>query len=431
MKVFLLSLGCSKNQVDSEAIAGVLGKGGHRLVATSDEADAAIVNTCGFIAPAVEESVDAILDLEILRQSGKLKFLGIVGCLVNRYEKDLRSEIPSADLFARAGDTEAIAKAINGGHPCQNRIPLPGTPSWTRYLKISEGCDNCCSYCTIPSIRGPFASVPPAIIYEEAARLVSEGAREICLVAQDLTAYGQDLGDEVDLGLLIDGFEDRFEREDLWFRLLYLNPGKVDRNLIEKVVSSDLFLNYLDMPVQHASARILDAMNRGGAEGERALELFSFARSLDPWFALRTTIMVGFPGETTEDFEKLLAFLKSAKIDRVGVFPFYPEEGTPAAAMEGQVDEDVKRERMERLFSLQEEISLDRQKLFEGAVLKVLVDGCHPEEEYLEGRSFREAPEVDGVIEASFKEVIRPGEFVKVKILQALEHDLVGEVVTP
>ena len=194
------------------------------MVATSDEADAAIVNTCGFIAPAVEESIDAILDLEILRQSGKLKFLGIVGCLVNRYEKDLRSEIPSADLFARAGDTEAIAKAMIGGHPCQNRILLPGTPSWTRYLKISEGCDNRCSYCTIPSIRGPFASVPSTIIYEEAARLVSEGAREICLVAQDLTAYGQDVGDEVDLNLLIDGFEDRFEREDLWFRLLYLNP---------------------------------------------------------------------------------------------------------------------------------------------------------------------------------------------------------------
>ncbi|OQB45052.1 MAG: Ribosomal protein S12 methylthiotransferase RimO [Synergistetes bacterium ADurb.Bin155] len=401
------------------------------MVSSTDEADGAIVNTCGFIAPAVEESIDAILDLEILRRSGKLKFLGIVGCLVNRYEKDLRSEIPSADLFARVGDLETIAKAMNGGSLCQDRVLLPGSPAWTRYLKISEGCDNRCSYCTIPGIRGRLASVPPEEVYREAARLVSEGAKEICLVAQDLSAYGRDLGDRVDLGVLIDGFEDRFRGEDLWFRLLYLHPGRVGRGLIERVASSDLFLNYMDLPVQHASNRVLEAMNRGGSEGDRALGLFSFARSLDPRFALRTTLMVGFPGETDEDFEILLEFLQTALIDRVGVFPFYPEEGTPAAEMEGQVVEEVKMERMERLFSLQERISYERQRTFEGEVLKVLVDECHPGEGYLEGRSFREAPEVDGVVEASLKTAVRPGEFVKVKVLEALEHDLVGEVVAP
>jgi len=429
MKVFLLSLGCSKNQVDSEIIAGLLKKGGHQLVSTSDEADAALVNTCGFIAPAVEESVDAILDLETLKRSGKLKFLGVVGCLVNRYERELREEIPLADLFARTGDLFAIAESMNNGRFPPGRALLPGMPSWTRYLKISEGCNNRCSYCTIPSIRGPLASAPPADLYREVEELVSEGAREICLVAQDLTAYGHDLGTKVDLAGLIDGMEDRFRGEDLWFRLLYLHPGRVGRSLIEKVATSRLFLNYLDLPVQHADPDILKAMNRGGLEGDKALDLFAFARTLDPGFALRTTIMVGFPGEDDRRFQRLLEFLESARIDRVGVFPFYPEEGTAAAEMEDQVDEEVKRERLERVVSLQESISLQRQKLFEGEVIRVLVDEVNPEEGYMEGRSYREAPEVDGVVEASAPAPVFAGEFVMVRVLEALEHDLIGEVV--
>ncbi len=398
-------------------------------MSTSDEADAALVNTCGFISPAVEESVDAILDLEILRRSGKLKFLGVVGCLVNRYERELMEEIPSADLFARAGDLSAIAEAMNNGRFTPGRILLPGMPSWTRYLKISEGCNNRCSYCTIPTIRGPLASSPPAVLFREVEELVSEGAREICFVAQDLTAYGHDLGPDLDLAGLIDGMEERFGGEDLWFRLLYLHPGRVGRPLIEKVVSSRLFLNYLDLPVQHVDPDILRAMNRGGSEGGKALDLFTFARSLDPGFALRTTLMVGFPGEDDRRFQSLLEFLESARIDRVGVFPFYPEDGTAAAEMEDQVDEEIKRERLERTVSLQERISLQRQKLFEGEVIKVLVDEFNPEEGYIEGRSYREAPEVDGVVEAFTSAPVATGEFVMVRVVEAMEHDLAGEVV--
>ncbi len=429
MNIFLLSLGCSKNQVDSEKIAGILQRCGHRIVESSSEADAAIVNTCGFIEPAVEESVDAILELEILRRSGKIRTLGIIGCLVNRYGVELRKEIPLADFWAEAGDHAAVGRAFGCGDLPPLQAALPGTYPWSRYLKISEGCNNRCSYCMIPMIRGDLVSVPPLRVIREAEELVLSGAKEICLVGQDLTSYGRDIGPGgCSLENLMEMIEDRFKGQDVWFRLLYLHPLRVGKRLIERVAGSELFLNYLDIPVQHSDPDILKAMNREGTEGEKVLDLFSFARSLDPDFALRTTLMVGFPGETEDHFLSLASFLENSEIDRAGVFTFFPEEGTPAEKFEGQVPKEVKEERLERLFSLQESISLRRQKSFEGKVLKVLVEEVNMQEGYLEGRSFREAPEVDGIIEAQLKGKAVPGNFIDVRITEAQEHDLIGEV---
>lgn len=428
MNIFLLSLGCSKNQTDSERLAGMLVNAGHSMVEDASSADAAIVNTCGFIAPAIEESVDAILELEILKKSGQIKTLGVVGCLVNRFEKDLKAELESVDFWAGAGDLASVARALSAADLFSKPIVLPGNNIWSRYLKISEGCNNRCSYCTIPMIRGPLSSRSPDEIFREAELLVSDGAKEVCLVGQDLTAYGDDIASDVSLLCLIDGIQERFKGEDLWFRLLYLHPSRVDEGLIEKIASSPLFLNYLDIPVQHVDPLILDSMNRGDLDRRRLLEIFASARRLDPDFALRTTLIAGYPGESEIQFQSVLDFLEEAEIDRVGVFPFYPEEGTPAALAEEQIPEEIKLERVERLSMRQEEISLRRQRRFEGKTLKILVEEVNESERYAEGRSFREAPEVDGVIETGWSDGLEQGEFSMVRIIEALEHDLLGEV---
>lgn len=428
MNIFLLSLGCAKNQVDSEILAGILESGGHVLVTDSSCADGAIVNTCGFIAPAIEESVDAILELEILKKSGKIRFLAVVGCLVNRYEKELGAELESVDFWARAGEWESLARFLGGHTSTESQLVLPGYNRFSRYLKISEGCNNRCSYCTIPMIRGPLASRPLSVIIENAERLVLAGAREICLVGQDLTSYGNDISPSFSLCGLIESLEEHFRGEDLWFRLLYLHPARVDEKLVEKVASSDLFLNYLDVPVQHIEERILNSMNRGGLDRKKINRIFSLARSADPDFALRTTFMVGYPGETEKEFNSLLDFISEAEIDRVGVFPYFPEEGTPAALMDGQVPEDIKQERVDRITLLHEDVSLERQRRFEGRTLKVLVETGDSSEGFAEGRSYREAPEVDGVVEIRSGPLPEPGDFVHVRITEAMEHDLIGEV---
>lgn len=431
MDIFLLSLGCSKNQTDSERLAGLLSAAGHRIVEDTSRADAVIVNTCGFIMPAIEESVDAILELEILKKSGDIKFLGVVGCLVNRFEENLKAELDSVDLWARAGDLDAVARALSlaGKDFPAPPLLLPGHSPWSRYLKISEGCNNRCSYCTIPMIRGALKSRPRSDILREAEDMVSLGAREICLVGQDLTSYGADIGNGVSLAGLIGDIDSRFRGEAIWFRLLYLHPSRVDVALIEKIASSQIIQNYLDIPIQHVDPAILRSMNRKENKRKSLRELFAFARSVDPDFALRTTVMVGYPGESESQFGSLLGFLEETWIDRVGVFPFYPEEGTPAAGMPGQIPDELKMERVERVTSLQERLSLRRQKLFEGRIMNVLVEEVNVSEEYAEGRSFREAPEVDGVIEISTRNAIVPGEFAKVRIIEALEHDLLAEVV--
>lgn len=424
----MLSLGCAKNQVDSERLANALVAWGYELVETVEEAGVAIVNTCGFIRPAAEESIRAILQMEELKANGRLEKIGVVGCLLNRYGETLRKELPSVDFWAEAEDWGTLGERLGQTEPyCrEGRMALPGTLPWTRYLKIAEGCDNRCSYCTIPSIRGGVRSLPPDFLAKEAGELARQGAREICLVAQDLTAWGVDLFGKRSLHLLLRELESAVP-EGTWLRLLYLHPSGIDDALLEQVLSSSRILRYLDVPIQHADAGVLRSMNREIPPG-RLREIFGKIRGADPDFALRTTVMVGHPGEDEAAFGNLLDFIASVQFDRLGAFEFSPEEGTLSASLRNKVPRKVKKRRMDRLMRLQEEISLERQGRFEGRSLEVLVESVEPGEDLALGRSYREAPEVDGLVEIRGGGALQPGCFVTVTVKEALEHDLVAEV---
>lgn len=427
MKVYCLSLGCAKNRVDSECLAGELRRAGHILVDNVESADVGIVNTCGFIQPASEESIAAILDLEQLKREGKLKKIGVVGCLVNRYSDDLIKEIPSVDFWARSEDWASVIRSM-GGVPENSRCrtSLPSSSKFTRYLKISEGCDNKCTYCAIPGIRGGLRSLPIETLVSEADQLVKEGAVELCVVGQDLTVYGTDLYGKDSLISLIDELESSLPK-NIWIRLLYLHPSRITKKLLERVASGKQVLSYLDIPIQHADPDILSAMNRKILPDELS-SIFTAARSINEDFALRTTCMVGFPGEKKANFDNLLDFVAKTRFDRMGAFSFFPEEGTEAEKMEGRVSENVKQKRLKKLMALQEEISMQRQQLFEGRVMDVLVERIDREASFAEGRSFREAPEVDGLIEIrNISENTKEGDIVKVKMTEAMPHDMVGE----
>ena len=429
MKIYLLTLGCAKNRVDSECLAGALKAAGHELVPEVEQAQAAIVNTCGFIRPAVEESIEAILDLEELRQNGELEKIGVVGCLVNRYREGLTSEIPSVDFWAETEDWESVLKSLATPlDGARRRGSLPSTPKYTRYLKISEGCGNRCAYCAIPSIRGPLRSLPVDVIVKEAQQLVGEGARELCVVGQDLTVYGTDNGSGKGLIELLDALESSLPY-DIWIRLLYLHPTRVTNKLLERVAAGRQIIPYLDIPVQHGDPEILAHMNRDIKPGALR-SIFRTAREINPDFTLRTTCMVGFPGEKKKHFDNLIDFVKEVRFDRMGAFTFYAEEGTPAECMAGQVSEATKKKRLDMLMRVQEEISFERQQSFVGRELRVLVDRVVAEEGFAEGRSFREAPEVDGLIEIrNIRKDIKEGDMINVKITEAMTHDMAGEEV--
>lgn len=429
MKIYLLTLGCAKNRVDSECLAGALKAAGHELVPEVEQAQAAIVNTCGFIRPAVEESIEAILDLEELRQKGELEKIGVVGCLVNRYREGLTSEIPSVDFWAETEDWESVLKSLATPlDGARRRGRLPSTPKFTRYLKITEGCNNRCAYCAIPAIRGPLRSLPVGVIVKEAQQLVEEGARELCVVGQDLTVYGTDGDSGKGLIDLLDALESSLPY-DIWIRLLYLHPTRVTNKMLERVASGRQIIPYLDIPVQHGDPEILALMNRDIKPGALR-SIFRTARELNPDFTLRTTCMVGFPGEKKKHFDNLMNFVKEVRFDRMGAFTFYAEEGTPAAGMPGQVSEATKKKRLDALMRVQEEISFERQQSFIGRELRVLVDRVVPEEGFAEGRSFREAPEVDGLIEIrNIRKDIKEGDMINVKITEAMTHDMAGEEV--
>ena len=427
--VFCLTMGCSKNSVDSEKITGVLRQAGYDVVPEADGADVCLVNTCGFIRPAVEENIAGILDMVELKSSGGTSRVVVVGCLVNRYGASaLGQEIPDVDASAANDDYGAILRAVTGdlalsAPDCSERFRLPGTARHVRYLKISEGCDRRCAYCAIPSIRGALRSNPMDEIVSEAAGLVTDGARELCLVAQDLTAYGRDLGIEDGLPKLLDALEASLPGS-VWLRLLYLQPDGVSVKLLERVASGRV-LPYLDIPIQHASQKILSLMGRPGSYDDLLCK-FRLAREINPDFALRTTCMVGFPGEGRDDFDLLLRFLGEARLDRVGAFAFSPEEGTPAASMPRQVASSTKKSRLDRLMALQEGISLSRQRLFLGRTLDVMIDALSSDGT-AEGRSFREAPEVDGLIEIrGARDDLAPGDVIKAVITGVTEHDMIA-----
>ncbi|MDR1740855.1 MAG: 30S ribosomal protein S12 methylthiotransferase RimO [Synergistaceae bacterium] len=446
MKLLLISMGCAKNGTDSERLAAMLKEAGHALAAPEEkQADAAILNTCGFIQDAVKENVDAILDLEAMKERGDVKKIVVIGCLVNRYEAELRAEIPSVDLWARVGEWGSVIKFLAdeahdtppaGGTPSLLRVLLPGAAPWSRSLKVSEGCGAACSYCTIPAIRGPLVSVPIGVLIAEAKSLAADGAKEICMVAQDITDYGRDMYGQPEAASLIRRLSAALD-PDMWLRVMYANPDGITPEFLDALLESENVPRYLDMPIQHIDDEILAAMNRGSSAGIRSV--ISRLRAADPSFAIRTTLMVGFPGETEEKFRALLDFIEEAELDRVGVFPYSPEEGTASAqqAAGTPVPDEVKAERVCRLMEAQASISRRRGSAMIGRTLKVLVEdeddsGSSPSGTAW-GRSYRDAPEVDGLVCISISagvaargERVRVGEFAKVKIDDAEDHDLFG-----
>jgi len=439
VRVFLLPLGCAKNRVDLERLAERLVREGHELASAAEEAEGLIVSTCAFIEPAVRESVDAVLEGETWRAAKDGRRVVLYGCLVNRYgEEALRADLPAVDAFVRCEDFRPVLEALApdrgaarggagaGAPPCARAL-LPGGSPLVRYLKVAEGCDNRCSYCAIPSIRGGLRSLPVPDLVREAESLIAVGAKEIALVAQDLTVYGRDRGEE---GLipLLDALEPSLPG-DVRLRLLYLHPARVGAPLLERIATSPRILRYLDIPIQHADPAILSAMGRPASEAELSLP-FETARAIDPDFALRTTCMVGFPGEDARAFAALSRFLERIRFDRVGAFTYWPEEGTRAAALPGQIPGATKTRRMNRLLALQDRISSERGERFVGRVLECLVERVEPAEGWGEGRTFREAPEVDGRVEIRNPRAdLRPGERIALRVLLAGEQDLVGEEV--
>ena len=426
MKIYFLSMGCAKNTADSEHLTSLLQQNGYTITDSPEKADTAIINTCGFIQDAVKENIDAIIDLEYLKQEGRIKRLIVVGCLVNRYEKELREEFSqSVDLFARSEEWEKVIAFLGGSFNanCQAVSKPLNNQFWTRYLKISEGCNTLCSYCAIPMIRGKLRSIPIDQLAAEARMLCIAGAKELCLVGQDLTVYGSDIG--TNLRELIHVLNSELPA-GTWLRLLYLHPNRVDEALIDFLLSQEKVLHYLDIPVQHADPKILARMNRPCPEGHMR-RIFSYIREQDPLFTLRTTIMTGFPGETAKSFERVMDFVSDVEFDRLGAFVYSPEEGTKAAGFGGKVPRKTAEERCSRLMELQAQIAHERSELFVGREIDVLVDETDYE---VIGRSYRDAPEVDGFVTvAGQTKGIKRGDIVRAKIYDCSENDLFGEVI--
>ena len=426
MRIYFLSMGCAKNTADSEHLTAQLEQNGHTLIDIPEEADTAIINTCGFIQDAVKENIDAIIDLEYLKESGRLQRLIVAGCLVNRYEKELREEFSqSVELFARSEEWEKVIKFLGGKFNANCNVVSPplNHQYWTRYLKIAEGCNALCSYCAIPSIRGKLRSIPLDQLVAEARMLTIAGAKELCLVGQDLTVYGLDIGSSLRELLHVLNSE---LPSGTWLRLLYLHPNRVDEALIDFLLTQEKVLHYLDIPIQHADPKILARMNRPIPEG-RLSRIFTYIRECDPLFTLRTTIMIGFPGETGKSFERVLDFVSEVEFDRLGAFVYSPEDGTKAAKFGGKVSRKTAEARCSRLMELQAQIAHERSELFVGRELDVLVDETDYE---VVGRTYRDAPEVDGVVTLTGKtEGIKRGEIVRAKIYDCSENDLLGEVI--
>ncbi|WP_027717541.1 30S ribosomal protein S12 methylthiotransferase RimO [Desulfovirgula thermocuniculi] len=438
LRVGMISLGCPKNLVDAEIMLGHLREAGFAITAHLEEAEVIIVNTCGFITPAKEESIEEILRLARYKEDGRCRVLLVAGCLAQRYPGELMEEMPEVDGLLGTGMIHQVARAVQralagervlavGDPGCSYEGAAPrlrATPRYTAYLKIAEGCSNCCTYCAIPLIRGPYRSRPLEDVVAEARKLAAEGAREIILVAQDTTRYGLDLYGQRSLPRLL---KELTEVPGItWLRLMYCHPEGITEELIEVLSSSPKICRYIDLPLQHASPAVLERMGRGATAG-RLREIIGQLREAIPGLVMRTTFMVGFPGEREEDFQQLCDFMREMRFERAGLFKYSAEEGTPAAALPDQVPEEVKEERYHRAMSLQRQISLAYHRSLVGTSRLVLVEGRRGRR-YV-GRSEGDAPEVDGrVIFSAHGSPLSPGEFVKVKITRAREYDLVGEL---
>lgn len=417
MKLYLESLGCDKNRVDSEKLLSELLEKyeGSEVTLDPSEADIAIVNTCSFIGSAKEESINTILDLAEYKKSGRLKKLIVAGCLVERYKDEIRKELPEIDEIASVKDyvrrLDSQMKRVESGE------------RYTRYLKIAEGCDKYCSYCIIPRLRGHFRSIPMDAVLEEARELVEDGAKELILVAQETTLYGTDLYEKKSLHLLLHALS---EIEGLvWIRVLYCYPEEIELPLMEELRDNPKVCHYLDLPIQHSSDRILKAMNRK-TRREELKEKIALLRREIPDICLRTTLITGFPGETEEDFQDVLSFIAEERFDRLGVFPYSQEEGTPAASMENQIPESVKNKRLSRIMELQQEIAFQKAEEQRGRILKALITGYDEEEGRVILRSYMDSPEIDSFIFVKGPERVS-GEFVQVKVVDTEGYDLIGE----
>lgn len=434
-KVGMISLGCPKNQVDGEALLAKLVQAGYQIVNEIENSDVMIVNTCGFIEDAKREAIDAILEVAQYKEAGLISAIVVTGCLAERYQDEILKEMPEVDAVIGIGANSDIVKVCDkalcgiktSNFPNKCYLSLDGermlsTPPHWAYLKIAEGCDNRCAYCAIPGIRGNFRSRTIESVVDEAKSLVNRGVKEIILVAQDTTKYGQDLYGEYSLDKLlkelvkIDGLE--------WIRLFYCYPQRITDSLIDVIANEDKVCKYIDIPLQHSDATVLKNMNRVG-DGNDYRVLLNKMREAIPGLALRTTFMVGFPGETDEQFENLCEFVKDMKFDKMGCFTFSPEEDTPAFDMENQIDEDVKKRRQEVLMNAQFFITEASNKGRVGNVYKVIVDSFAYGK--YTGRSYMDSPEIDsGIIFTSNKE-LNIGDFVDVKITDFDGYDLIGE----
>lgn len=435
-KVGMVSLGCDKNRVDSELILGSINKF-YEITNNPKEAEIIIINTCGFIESAKQESIDTILEMAEYKKTHKCKMIIATGCLTQRYGDELLELIPEIDILMGVNDYMKLHKLIVDFIKTEQRVSsttykdegvnegerILTTNSHTAYLRIAEGCNNFCTYCIIPKIRGKFRSRSKESILAEATSLVNQGVKEIILIAQDLTNYGEDLYGKNELHVLINEISNIKGLE--WIRLLYCYPEEITDELIEVIANNPKVMKYLYLPIQHISNNILKMMARK-TNKETIIGKINLLREKVPGITLRTSLIVGFPGETEEDFNELCRFLKNYKLDNVGVFTYSQEEGTAAAKLPNQVDEDVKNKRKEKLMNIQRGIVKDLNKLKIGNIYDTIIDGSTGE--YYIGRNYEMAPEIDGLIYITKGKVLKKGDIIKVKITNIMEYDLVGDV---
>lgn len=437
MKILFISLGCDKNLADSEEMLGLLTVGGHEITDDETQADAIVINTCCFIKDAKEESVETILEMAEYKKTGSCHALIVTGCMAQRYQKEIIEEVPEVDAVLGTtsyGDiVKALEEAVAGNHFEEFRdidyLPDTGskrvltTGGHFGYLKIAEGCDKHCTYCIIPKLRGKFRSVPMERLIAQAEDMAEQGVKELILVAQETTVYGKDLYGKKSLHILLKKLcEIRGIR---WIRILYCYPEEIYDELIETIRDEKKICHYLDIPIQHASDRILKRMGRRTSKQE-LIDIVGKLRKEIPDIVLRTTLITGFPGETEEDHEELKEFVDEMEFDRLGVFTYSPEENTPAAEMADQVPEEVKEERRDELMELQQEISYDRGQDRIGQELLVMIEGKVADESAYIGRTYGDAPKVDGYIFVQTGELLMTGDFAKVRVTGALEYDLIG-----
>ena len=439
VKVGFVSLGCPKNLMNTERMLSILVNNGYELVAEDIDADVVVINTCAFIESAKKEAIDNILDVAWLKEHRSLKGIVVTGCLPERYREEILQELPEINCILGTGSVDCIAQAVQAayeGRPYQAFGDIDSamffgervvtTPDHFAYLQISEGCDNFCSYCVIPSIRGRFRSRPFSEILDEARDLAQLGVKELCLIAQDTTRYGEDLYGAYSLDSLlwelseIEGIE--------WIRILYGYPDRVTDGLIDAIANCDKVVKYLDIPIQHINNEILRSMNRRDTREEIEAVVRKLRKNV-PGIILRTTVIVGFPGETPAQFEELRAFLKETKFERLGVFKYSREEGTPAYDFPNQVSEKTKEKRYNILMEQQERIHNDFNASFVGKTLKVLCEGYDQVAESFFGRSYADAFDIDGKVYFSSSRDVREGEFVNVKINEVIDYDLVGKAI--